>query len=219
MKARGRQKETHRAKKETKEKEKGGRGFSMLPLVAAVFLFGVMIELEFRYLGYKLGDASFSDKANRVFEQFSTMKGTQGLFPIYVDPRNGGLKSRKITFGALGDSYYEYLLKTWLQSGKSADPEFDPSATGDDWFGDAEFVPSKVAGEMLANIQAAKSKDLFSDARCDEAKGDPSATLRSAQDDGADSFYIALSSSTAISTMPMTDTNQASVRSQAMPAT
>ncbi len=47
------------------------------------------------------------------------------------------------------------------KSGKSADPEFDPSATGDDWFGDAEFVPSKVAGEMLANIQAAKSKDLW----------------------------------------------------------
>ena len=43
MKARGRQKEVHRAKKETKEKEKGGRGFSMLPLVAAVFLFGVVI--------------------------------------------------------------------------------------------------------------------------------------------------------------------------------
>ena len=77
------------------------------------------VELEFRYLGYKLGDASFSDKANRVFEQFSTMKGTQGLFPIYVDPRNGGLKSRKITFGALGDSYYEYLLKTWLQGGRT----------------------------------------------------------------------------------------------------
>ena len=24
----------------------------------------------------------------------------------------------KVTFGALGDSFYEYLLKTWLQGGK-----------------------------------------------------------------------------------------------------
>ncbi|WP_294181759.1 NAD-dependent DNA ligase LigA [uncultured Schumannella sp.] len=46
-------------------------------------------------------------------------------------------------------------------TGKDADPEFDPAATGEDWFGDAEFVPSKVAEEMLANIQAAKAKDLW----------------------------------------------------------
>ncbi|KAH8065929.1 GTP binding protein [Aureococcus anophagefferens] len=68
--------------------------------------------------GYK-DRAWGATSSSPVFEQFSTMKGTQGLFPIYVDPRNGGLKSRKITFGALGDSYYEYLLKTWLQGGRT----------------------------------------------------------------------------------------------------
>lgn len=41
-----------------------------------------------------------------------------GLFPIFVRPSDGRFASAKITFGALGDSFYEYLLKVWLQGGK-----------------------------------------------------------------------------------------------------
>lgn len=41
-----------------------------------------------------------------------------GLFPIYINPSSGQATSRQITFGALGDSFYEYLLKTWLQGGQ-----------------------------------------------------------------------------------------------------
>lgn len=40
-----------------------------------------------------------------------------GLFPIFIRPTDGGFASRKITFGALGDSFYEYLLKMWIQGG------------------------------------------------------------------------------------------------------
>lgn len=35
----------------------------------------------------------------------------QGLLPYYISPRDGGLLNNAITFGAMGDSYYEYLLK------------------------------------------------------------------------------------------------------------
>jgi mannosyl-oligosaccharide alpha-1,2-mannosidase len=43
----------------------------------------------------------------------------KGLAPIYLtyDPPTRFVPS-KITFGAMGDSYYEYLLKQWLQTGK-----------------------------------------------------------------------------------------------------
>lgn len=27
--------------------------------------------------------------------------------------------NRQVTFGALGDSFYEYLIKAWVQGGKS----------------------------------------------------------------------------------------------------
>ena len=35
----------------------------------------------------------------------------QGLLPYFIHPSNGRLMNDHITFGAMGDSYYEYLLK------------------------------------------------------------------------------------------------------------
>ena len=41
------------------------------------------------------------------------------LAPIYISPDTGQFsEGATITLGARGDSYYEYLLKQWLQSGK-----------------------------------------------------------------------------------------------------
>ena len=40
------------------------------------------------------------------------------LVPMFVNPSNGRLKTGTITLGARADSYYEYLLKLWIQSGK-----------------------------------------------------------------------------------------------------
>ena len=72
-----------------------------------------------RYLGAKRHELDYAAKANKVFEFFSKAPSQQGLQPIYFDPRTGQARSGKITFGALGDSYYEYLLKTWIQGGRT----------------------------------------------------------------------------------------------------
>mmetsp|Transcript_32701 Transcript_32701/g.114897 ORF Transcript_32701/g.114897 Transcript_32701/m.114897 type:complete len:647 (+) Transcript_32701:903-2843(+) len=76
------------------------------------------LQVEFRYLASVSGNADFATKANRVFETCATIPTTDGLLPIYLSPINAQTRSRKITFGALGDSYYEYLLKVWIQGGK-----------------------------------------------------------------------------------------------------
>jgi Glycosyl hydrolase family 47 len=39
----------------------------------------------------------------------------QGLLPYYISPNDGQLLNNHITFGAMGDSYYEYLLKVRLR--------------------------------------------------------------------------------------------------------
>jgi len=45
-----------------------------------------------------------------------------GLVPIFINARSGNFRaSSTITLGARGDSYYEYLLKTWLQTAKTHD--------------------------------------------------------------------------------------------------
>ena len=37
--------------------------------------------------------------------------------PLFVSPTTGAFTSRRCSLGALGDSYYEYLLKVWLLRG------------------------------------------------------------------------------------------------------
>ena len=45
-----------------------------------------------------------------------------GLVPIFINANSGQFRSSgTITLGARGDSYYEYLLKQWVQSGKKLD--------------------------------------------------------------------------------------------------
>ena len=43
----------------------------------------------------------------------------EGLIPICINAQTGKLRdSATISLGARGDSYYEYLLKEWIQTGK-----------------------------------------------------------------------------------------------------
>lgn len=42
----------------------------------------------------------------------------QGLAPTFVDPDEGRWGNALISLGSRGDSYYEYLLKSYLHEGK-----------------------------------------------------------------------------------------------------
>ena len=51
--------------------------------------------------------------------QIFSLRRTSGLAPIYINADSGEFRSSAhITLGARGDSYYEYLLKQWIQTGK-----------------------------------------------------------------------------------------------------
>ena len=41
-----------------------------------------------------------------------------GLYPIYVNPWTGEWGEKQFSMGAFGDSFYEYLLKSWIFSGR-----------------------------------------------------------------------------------------------------
>ncbi len=40
------------------------------------------------------------------------------LVPLFINAETGQLRPGTLTMGARADTYYEYLLKQWLQSGK-----------------------------------------------------------------------------------------------------
>ncbi|GMI38044.1 hypothetical protein TeGR_g5298 [Tetraparma gracilis] len=77
------------------------------------------LQVEFCYLSKATNDPSYCNKAMKAFEVMNTKKPANGLYPIHVDPRTGDFKGSTITLGAMGDSFYEYMIKLWVQGGKT----------------------------------------------------------------------------------------------------
>ncbi|CAE7261298.1 MNS1 [Symbiodinium natans] len=82
------------------------------------------VQLEFRYLSQQLNDPKYAAAGDRAMRQILQAENGQGLVPWGLasssPPR---FTNSHITFGAMGDSYYEYLLKMYLQTDRS-EPEW-----------------------------------------------------------------------------------------------
>ncbi|KAJ8762015.1 hypothetical protein K2173_006617 [Erythroxylum novogranatense] len=73
------------------------------------------LQLEFNYLSTVSGDPKYSMEAMKVLEHMRTLPKVEGLVPIYISPDSGEFSGENIRLGSRGDSYYEYLIKVWLQ--------------------------------------------------------------------------------------------------------
>jgi len=79
------------------------------------------LQLEFRYLAATTGKRKYADMVEKVIKSMEAIQPPNGLYPIFIhnnDVDKPMFGNTKITFGAMGDSFYEYLLKVWLQSGR-----------------------------------------------------------------------------------------------------
>ncbi|KAG1758438.1 glycoside hydrolase family 47 protein [Suillus occidentalis] len=74
------------------------------------------LQLEFRYLAYLTDDDTFWEKAENVMAVLRASAMPSGLASIFVDPKTGRYRTSPIRLGSRGDSYYEYLLKQYLQT-------------------------------------------------------------------------------------------------------
>ena len=72
------------------------------------------LQMEFIALSERTGDGRWRDMAEKIVEAVRDAKGTKnapdGLWPIFFDPNRGAFTNAKVSFGAMGDSWYEYLL-------------------------------------------------------------------------------------------------------------
>jgi len=86
------------------------------------------LSLEFNQLAKVSGSDSFRVPIKKLYKTMEGLKQPFGLFPIHGAPkkfpsktdlnkvwRNGG----SFSLGGMADSFYEYLLKSWLQSGQT----------------------------------------------------------------------------------------------------
>lgn len=64
------------------------------------------------------GDKRFKEAADKIYASLKKVQTMDGLLPTVMDLDTGAGRSTTYTLGAFGDSYYEYLLKAWIQGGK-----------------------------------------------------------------------------------------------------
>ncbi|XP_024528760.1 mannosyl-oligosaccharide 1,2-alpha-mannosidase MNS1 [Selaginella moellendorffii] len=75
-------------------------------------------QVEFIALSQRTGDPKYQEKVENVIKKIKEFFPQDGLVPIYVNPHTASASNR-ITFGAMGDSFYEYLLKVWVLGNKT----------------------------------------------------------------------------------------------------
>ncbi|XP_061460118.1 endoplasmic reticulum mannosyl-oligosaccharide 1,2-alpha-mannosidase isoform X2 [Rhineura floridana] len=78
------------------------------------------IQLEFRELSRLTGEDKFQNAVDGVMKHVHSLAGkNDGLVPMFINTNSGQFTHLGVyTLGARADSYYEYLLKQWIQGGK-----------------------------------------------------------------------------------------------------
>lgn len=80
------------------------------------------IQLEFTDLSRSTNDSTYEVEAGNVSWHLHGLEKMDGLVPSFINPFSGTFhKTTPISVGASMDSYYEYLLKQWIQTGKTKD--------------------------------------------------------------------------------------------------
>ena len=79
------------------------------------------LQLEFRYLAKTTNHPEYAKKSENVYNVLRAMNPPNGLFPYFIrnQQKTPSFANNKLTFGAMSDSLYEYMLKIWLQGGKT----------------------------------------------------------------------------------------------------
>jgi len=81
------------------------------------------LQLEFRALSRHTGVAKYALASERAHAALLADPPADGLYGTRISLTNGARAGGVITLGGAGDSFYEYLLKLWLQGGR-AEPQF-----------------------------------------------------------------------------------------------
>ena len=76
------------------------------------------LQLEFRDLSQATGDVQYQSAVDHVSEVLYR-SSNEGLYPQYFSINRGRGSSSTYTVGSGADSFYEYLLKQWVQSNKA----------------------------------------------------------------------------------------------------
>ena len=75
-------------------------------------------------LGWQAAENGACDSMQHCFKPSGALLRWQGVLPSFIQLSSGEWSSGTLTIGAMGDSYYEYLLKLWLLKQPQVGPHF-----------------------------------------------------------------------------------------------
>lgn len=75
------------------------------------------LQLEMKYLAKLTGETHYWQHAEHVMSVVDSNHAPDGLVPIFIYADKGTFRGENIRLGSRGDSYYEYLIKQYLQTG------------------------------------------------------------------------------------------------------
>ena len=80
------------------------------------------IQLEFRDLSRSTKKSKYEEAAMATSQHIHQLEKLDGLVACFINANTGQFrKTSTVSVGASADSYYEYLLKQWIQTGKKID--------------------------------------------------------------------------------------------------
>jgi endoplasmic reticulum Man9GlcNAc2 1,2-alpha-mannosidase len=129
------------------------------------------LQIELNDLSHAVNDDRFKKAALKVSKSIHSLEKPNGLVPIYISTRSGQFVGHTITLGARGDSYYEYLLKQWIQAGSVLDRNHESYFLLDDWLNAIKGVETVLVrrsvpgnltfvGEMISDTFSPKMDHL-----------------------------------------------------------
>ena len=99
------------------------------------------VQLEFRELAVIADDFKFSNPAVKTSKHLSRLVQNSKLVRMFISPHTGRFQEKDVfTLGARVDSFYEYLLKQWVQSNGDEKDDY----LLEDYLGSVEEIRDKM---------------------------------------------------------------------------
>ncbi|XP_071382296.1 mannosyl-oligosaccharide 1,2-alpha-mannosidase IC isoform X1 [Centroberyx affinis] len=77
------------------------------------------LHLEFVHLTELSGNPIYTEKVMNIRKVLNKIEKPHGLYPNFLSPVSGNWVQHHVSIGGLGDSFYEYLIKSYLMSDKT----------------------------------------------------------------------------------------------------
>ncbi|XP_044064343.1 mannosyl-oligosaccharide 1,2-alpha-mannosidase IA isoform X1 [Siniperca chuatsi] len=79
------------------------------------------LHLEFVHLTELSNNPIYTEKVMNIRKLLNKIEKPHGLYPNFLSPVSGNWVQHHVSIGGLGDSFYEYLIKSFLMSDKTDD--------------------------------------------------------------------------------------------------